>query len=322
MKAVTISKNGGPDVLELKDIKLEDPKSGEVLIKNEAIGLNYIDTYHRSGLYPVELPSNIGIEGAGVIEKIGPDIKDFKVGDKVAYSMASGGYAEYTKVAENTVVPVPESIDFTIAAASILQGMTAHYLAYSTFELQPEHTCLIHAGAGGVGLLLIQMAKNIGAKVITTVSTEEKKQLALEAGADEVVIYTKQNFVDEVSKITNGKGLPVVYDSVGNTTFDGSIDCLQSRGYMVLYGQSSGAVPPVDPQLLNRKGSIYLTRPSLGAYMQSRDELNWRSGDIFKWIEEGKLNVRIGLSLPLSKAAQAQDDLGSRKTTGKVVLIP
>ena len=322
MKAIQVKEFGGSEVLNYTDVDIPSISSNEVLIKHESIGVNFIDIYQRSGAYPMDLPFIPGSEGAGIIAEVGKDIKDFKVGDKVAYSMASGGYAEYTKVAENTVVPVPESIDFTIAAASILQGMTAHYLAFSTFELQPEHTCLIHAGAGGVGLLLIQMAKNIGAKVITTVSTEEKKQLALEAGADEVVIYTKQNFVDEVSKITDGKGLPVVYDSVGNTTFDGSIDCLQSRGYMVLYGQSSGAVSPVDPQLLNRKGSIYLTRPSLGAYMQFRDELNWRSGDIFKWIEEGKLNVRIGLSLPLSKAAQAQDDLGSRKTTGKVVLIP
>jgi NADPH2:quinone reductase len=322
MKAIQVKEFGGSEVLNYTDVDVPLISSNDVLIKHEAIGVNFIDIYQRSGSYQVDLPFIPGSEGAGVVTEVGKDIKFFKIGDKVAYSMASGGYAEYTKVTENSIVSVPDSIGFTIAAASILQGMTAHYLAHSTFQLQPEHTCLIHAGAGGVGLLLIQMAKNIGAKVITTVSTEEKKQLALEAGADDVIIYTKQNFVEEVYKITKGNGLPVVYDSVGKTTFDGSIDCLHPRGYMVLYGQSSGAVSPVDPQLLNRKGSIFLTRPSLGAYMQNRDELNWRSGDIFKWIEDGKLNVRIGLSLPLSKAAQAQDDLGARKTTGKVVLIP
>tara|TARA_B110001454_G_scaffold214923_1_gene235488 strand:+ start:139 stop:1107 length:969 start_codon:yes stop_codon:yes gene_type:complete len=322
MKAIQVKEFGGSEVLNYTDVDVPLISSNDVLIKHEAIGVNFIDIYQRSGSYQVDLPFIPGSEGAGIVTEVGKDIKFFKIGDKVAYSMASGGYAEYTKVTENSIVSVPDSIGFTIAAASILQGMTAHYLAHSTFQLQPEHTCLIHAGAGGVGLLLIQMAKNIGAKVITTVSTEEKKQLALEAGADDVIIYTKQNFVEEVYKITKGNGLPVVYDSVGKTTFDGSIDCLHPRGYMVLYGQSSGAVPPVDPQLLNRKGSIFLTRPSLGAYMQNRDELNWRSGDIFKWIEDGKLNVRIGLSLPLSKAAQAQDDLGARKTTGKVVLIP
>jgi NADPH2:quinone reductase len=322
MKAIQVKEFGGSEVLNYTDVDVPLISSNDVLIKHEAIGVNFIDIYQRSGSYQVDLPFIPGSEGAGVVTEVGKDIKFFKIGDKVAYSMASGGYAEYTKVTENSIVSVPDSIGFTIAAASILQGMTAHYLAHSTFQLQPEHTCLIHAGAGGVGLLLIQMAKNIGAKVITTVSTEEKKQLALEAGADDVIIYTKQNFVEEVYKITKGNGLPVVYDSVGKTTFDGSIDCLHPRGYMVLYGQSSGAVSPVDPQLLNRKGSIFLTRPSLGAYMQNRDELNWRSGDIFKWIEDGKVNVRIGLSLPLSKAAQAQDDLGARKTTGKVVLIP
>ena len=236
--------------------------------------------------------------------------------------MFPGGYAEYIAVSESNVVSVPGKIDFSTAAACLLQGMTAHYLLYSTFKLQSGQSCLIHAGAGGVGLILIQMAKNIGANVITTVSTEEKKQLALGAGADEVILYTKENFVEEVNKITKGQGLEVVYDSVGQTTFDGGLDCLKPRGYMVLYGQSSGAVPPVDPQLLNRKGSIFLTRPTLGSYMLDREELNWRSGDIFRWIEEGQLEIRIGLSLRLKDASRAQDDLAARKTTGKVILTP
>jgi NADPH2:quinone reductase len=236
--------------------------------------------------------------------------------------MFPGGYAEYIAVSESNVVSLPDNIDFSTAAACLLQGMTAHYLLYSTFKLQSGQSCLIHAGAGGVGLILIQMAKNIGANVITTVSTEEKKQLALDAGADEVILYTKENFAEQVNKITKGQGLEVVYDSVGQTTFDDGIDCLKPRGYMVLYGQSSGAVPPVDPQLLNRKGSIFLTRPTLGSYMLDREELNWRSGDIFRWIAEGRLEIRIGLSLPLKDACRAQDDLGARKTTGKVILTP
>ena len=246
----------------------------------------------------------------------------FKVGDKVAYSMNSGSYAEYAVVSEEIAVSIPDKIDFPIAASVLLQGMTAHYLVYSTFKLKPEDSCLIHAGAGGVGLLLIQMAKNIGARIIATVSNEEKKQLAINAGADEVIIYTKQNFTEEVKKITSNKGVSVVYDSVGKTTFEDSLDCLKPRGYMVLYGQSSGAVPPVDPQILNRKGSLFLTRPTMTNYILNNDELKWRSNDIFQWMSEGKLNIRIGLSLPLQQAAQAQDALGSRKTTGKVILIP
>ena len=247
MRAVQVKEFGSSDVLEYLNLDIPFVSDNEVLIKQEAIGVNFIDIYQRSGAYQVKLPFIPGSEGSGVVENIGKDVSNFKIGDRVAYSMFPGGYAEYIAVSESNVVSVPDNIDFSTAAACLLQGMTAHYLLYSTFKLQSGQSCLIHAGAGGVGLILIQMAKNIGANVITTVSTEEKKQLALGAGADEVILYTKENFVEEVNKITKGQGLEVVYDSVGQTTFDGGLDCLKPRGYMVLYGQSSGAVPPVDP---------------------------------------------------------------------------
>ena len=322
MKAIKITNFGDSSVLKYTDVDTPKPSNNEIIIKQEAIGVNFIDIYQRSGVYQVDLPFIPGEEGAGIVTQIGKNVSRFKVGDKVAYSMNSGSYAEYAVVSEEIAVSIPDKIDFPIAASVLLQGMTAHYLVYSTFKLKPEDSCLIHAGAGGVGLLLIQMAKNIGARIIATVSNEEKKQLAINAGADEVIIYTKQNFTEEVKKITSSKGVSVVYDSVGKTTFEDSLDCLKPRGYMVLYGQSSGAVPPVDPQILNRKGSLFLTRPTMTNYILDNDELKWRSNDIFQWMSEGKLNIRIGLSLPLQQAAQAQDALGSRKTTGKVILIP
>ena len=322
MKAIKITNFGDSSVLKYTDVDTPKPSNNEIIIKQEAIGVNFIDIYQRSGVYQVDLPFIPGEEGAGIVTQIGKNVSRFKVGDKVAYSMNSGSYAEYAVVSEEIAVSIPDKIDFPIAASVLLQGMTAHYLVYSTFKLKPEDSCLIHAGAGGVGLLLIQMAKNIGARIIATVSNEEKKQLAINAGADEVIIYTKQNFTEEVKKITSNKGVSVVYDSVGKTTFEDSLDCLKPRGYMVLYGQSSGAVPPVDPQILNRKGSLFLTRPTMTNYILDNDELKWRSNDIFQWMSEGKLNIRIGLSLPLQQAAQAQDALGSRKTTGKVILIP
>ena len=322
MKAIKITNFGDSSVLKYTDVDTPKPSNNEIIIKQEAIGVNFIDIYQRSGVYQVDLPFIPGEEGAGIVTQIGKNVSRFKVGDKVAYSMNSGSYAEYAVVSEEIAVSIPDKIDFPIAASVLLQGMTAHYLVYSTFKLKPEDSCLIHAGAGGVGLLLIQMAKNIGARIIATVSNEEKKQLAINAGADEVIIYTKQNFTEEVKKITSNKGVSVVYDSVGKTTFEDSLDCLKPRGYMVLYGQSSGAVPPVDPQILNRKGSLFLTRPTMTNYILNNDELKWRSNDIFQWMSEGKLNIRIGLSLPLHQAAQAQDALGSRKTTGKVILIP
>ena len=322
MKAIKITNFGDSSVLKYTDVDTPKPSNNEIIIKQEAIGVNFIDIYQRSGVYQVDLPFIPGEEGAGIVTQIGKNVSRFKVGDKVAYSMNSGSYAEYAVVSEEIAVSIPDKIDFPIAASVLLQGMTAHYLVYSTFKLKPEDSCLIHAGAGGVGLLLIQKAKNIGARFIATVSNEEKKQLAINAGADEVIIYTKQNFTEEVKKITSNKGVSVVYDSVGKTTFEDSLDCLKPRGYMVLYGQSSGAVPPVDPQILNRKGSLFLTRPTMTNYILDNDELKWRSNDIFQWMSEGKLNIRIGLSLPLQQAAQAQDALGSRKTTGKVILIP
>ena len=322
MKAIKITNFGDSSVLKYTDVDTPKPSNNEIIIKQEAIGVNFIDIYQRSGVYQVDLPFIPGEEGAGIVTQIGKNVSRFKVGDKVAYSMNSGSYAEYAVVSEEIAVSIPDKIDFPIAASVLLQGMTAHYLVYSTFKLKPEDSCLIHAGAGGVGLLLIQMAKNIGARIIATVSNEEKKQLAINAGADEVIIYTKQNFTEEVKKITSNKGVSVVYDSVGKTTFEDSLDCLKPRGYIVLYGQSSGAVPPVDPQILNRKGSLFLTRPTMTNYILNNDELKWRSNDIFQWMSEGKLNIRIGLSLPLQQAAQAQDALGSRKTTGKVILIP
>ena len=322
MKAIKITNFGDSSVLKYTDVDTPKPSNNEIIIKQEAIGVNFIDIYQRSGVYQVDLPFIPGEEGAGIVTQIGKNVSRFKVGDKVAYSMNSGSYAEYAVVSEEIAVSIPDKIDFPTAASVLLQGMTAHYLVYSTFKLKPEDSCLIHAGAGGVGLLLIQMAKNIGARIIATVSNEEKKQLAINAGADEVIIYTKQNFTEEVKKITSNKGVSVVYDSVGKTTFEDSLDCLKPRGYMVLYGQSSGAVPPVDPQILNRKGSLFLTRPTMTNYILNNDELKWRYNDIFQWMSEGKLNIRIGLSLPLQQAAQAQDALGSRKTTGKVILIP
>ena len=322
MKAIKITNFGDSSVLKYTDVDTPKPSNNEIIIKQEAIGVNFIDIYQRSGVYQVDLPFIPGEEGAGIVTQIGKNVSRFKVGDKVAYSMNSGSYAEYAVVSEEIAVSIPDKIEFPTAASVLLQGMTAHYLVYSTFKLKPEDSCLIHAGAGGVGLLLIQMAKNIGARIIATVSNEEKKQLAINAGADEVIIYTKQNFTEEVKKITSNKGVSVVYDSVGKTTFEDSLDCLKPRGYMVLYGQSSGAVPPVDPQILNRKGSLFLTRPTMTNYILNNDELKWRSNDIFQWMSEGKLNIRIGLSLPLQQAAQAQDALGSRKTTGKVILIP
>ena len=322
MKAIQITNFGDSSVLKYTDVVTPKPSNTEIVIKQEAIGVNFIDIYQRSGVYQVNLPFIPGEEGAGIVTQVVKNVSRFKIVDKVAYSMAPGSYAEYAVVSEEIAVSIPDKIDFPIAASVLLQGMTAHYLVYSTFKLKPEDSCLIHAGAGGVGLLLIQMAKNIGARIIATVSNEEKKQLAINAGADEVIIYTKQNFTEEVKKITSNKGVSVVYDSVGKTTFEDSLDCLKPRGYMVLYGQSSGAVPPVDPQILNRKGSLFLTRPTMTNYILNNDELKWRSNDIFQWMSEGKLDIRIGLSLPLQQAAQAQDALGSRKTTGKVILIP
>jgi NADPH2:quinone reductase len=292
------------------------------LIKVKAAGVNFIDIYHRIGLYQRPIPFTLGQEGAGIVEAIGPGVQSFKIGDHAAFASSPGAYAEYMVAPEEGVVPVPAELDLALAAAVLLQGMTAHYLVYSTYPLKAGETTLIHAAAGGVGLLLVQMAKKLGATVIGTVSTEEKAQLAREAGADHVILYTETDFEAETKRLTNGQGVPVVYDSVGKDTFEKSLNVLKPRGYMILFGQSSGKVPPVDPLLLNAKGSIYLTRPTMGHYLADRQELLWRAGDLFNWIAAGELKVRIDHQLPLAEAAEAQRLLASRQTAGKLLLIP
>lgn len=322
MKAIRIHEKGGPEVLKYEEIPTPQPDQGEVLIKIAAAGVNFIDIYYRTGIYPVETPYTPGEEASGVVEAVGEGVTDFKPGDHVAHCQKMGSYAEYQVVPASKVVPVPEGLDLKQAAAVMLQGITAHYLSHSTYPIKAGETVLIHAGAGGVGQLLIQMAKMLGATVITTVSTPEKAALASEAGADHIINYTEADFEEEVKRITEGKKLPVVFDSVGRDTFDKSLNCLRPRGYMVLFGASSGPVPPFDPQILNRKGSLYLTRPTMGHYILTREELLARTGDIFKWMAEGKLKVEYDHTYPLADAAQAQTDLKGRATTGKVLLIP
>jgi NADPH2:quinone reductase len=322
MKAIRVDSVGGPDQLVFQDVDRPRPKEGEALVKLEAVGLNFIDVYHRTGLYPQPLPFTPGTEGAGTVEEIGAGVEDLKVGDRVAYAMAVGSYAEYAAVPAWKLVKLPEGVDARSAAAAMLQGMTAHYLVTSTYQLKAGQTALVHAAAGGVGLLLIQMAKRIGARVIGTVSTEVKARLAREAGADEVVIYTAQDFLEEVKRLTGGRGVEVVYDSVGKTTFMKSLDSLAPRGLLALFGQSSGPVPPFDPALLAQKGSLFLTRPSLAQYSATRDELAWRAGDVLGWVASGELKLRVEKTFPLAEAAEAHRQLEGRATTGKVLLIP
>ena len=321
MKAIVIEKPGGPESMQYREVPDPEPGEHEVLIENQACGVNFIDVYHRIGLYPKNLPFTPGLEGSGIIRKVGPGVMQFKEGDHVAYTNVPGAYAELIKAPAGQIVQLPGKITHEIAAAVMLQGLTAHYLSKSVYPLKEGDACLIHAGAGGVGLLLIQMARLSGAFIITTVSTPEKAELASAAGAHEVVLYTEKDFGEEVKRITNGKGVNVVYDSVGKTTFLKGLDCLAPRGYMVLYGQSSGTVDPLDPAILNQKGSLFLTRPSLFHYAQG-DSLNLRADDVFSWIIEEKLNVRIGQTLPLSEAAKAHELLEGRKTTGKTILLP
>ncbi|RME51463.1 MAG: quinone oxidoreductase [Caldilineae bacterium] len=322
MKAIRIHETGDLDVLRYEDVPLPEPGAGEVRVRLEATGVNFIDIYHRTGLYPLSLPAIPGLEGAGVVDAVGAEVSMFKVGDRVAYSGSLGAYAEYAVVPEAKLVPVPEGVELTTAAAALLQGMTAHYLVYSTYPLKEGETTLIHAAAGGVGLLLVQMAKRIGATVIGTVSTEEKERLAREAGADHVIRYTETDFEEETKRLTGGRGVDVVYDSVGQSTFDKSLNVLRPRGMMVLFGQSSGPVPPFNLGLLNTKGSLYVTRPSLFHYVAQREELEWRAGDLFRWIGDGSLKVRIDRTLPLAQAAEAQRLLASRQTAGKLLLQP
>ena len=322
MKAVRVHKYGGPEVLTLEEIPVPEPKAGEARVKIEAIGVNYIDIYQRTGLYPLQTPFTLGTEGAGIVDAVGPNVTEVKKGERVGYASIPGSYAEYAIVPAARLVPIPPNIDARTAAALMLQGMTAHYLTHSTYPLKKGETALLHAAAGGVGLLLIQIAKQLGATVIGTVSTEAKAKLAKEMGADHLILYTQSDFLAEVKKLTDGRGVNVVYDSVGQTTFDKSLDCLRPRGYLVLFGQSSGPVPPFDPGKLAAKGSLFLTRPSLPHYTLERSELLQRANDIFNWTAAGKLKVRIDKTFQMAEAAEAHRQLEGRKTTGKVLLLP
>jgi NADPH:quinone reductase len=322
MKAIRVEATGGPDVLRLAEVPTPAPGAGQVLVKVAASGVNFIDVYHRTGQYRVPLPFTPGQEAAGQVTAVGPGVADVNVGDHVAYTNVLGAYAEYGVVPADRVVPLPDGVAAKQGAAAMLQGMTAHYLATTVYPLRPGDTCLVHAAAGGAGLLLCQIAKLRGARVIGTVSTAEKAALARAAGADDVILYTEQDFEVEVRRLTGGKGVQVVYDSVGRTTFEKGLNVLAPRGTMVLFGQSSGAVAPLDPQILNQKGSLVLTRPSLGHFIATRAELLARAGDVLGWIRAGKLQLRIGLELPLDQAAEAHRRLEARGTTGKVLLLP
>jgi NADPH2:quinone reductase len=321
MKAIRVQSPGGQDVLKYEEVSEPKPGPGQALVKLHAIGVNFIDVYHRTGLYKLPLPFTPGMEGAGVVESVGADVT-VQPGDRVAYAMTIGAYAERAAVPSRQLVKIPATIDFSSAAAAMLQGMTAHYLTNSTYAIQRGDTILVHAAAGGAGLLIVQMAKRRGARVIGTVSTEEKAHLARSAGVDEVIVYTEADFEAEVKRLTEGKGLPVVYDSVGKNTYEKSLNCLRPRGMMVLFGQSSGAVPPIDPGILAAKGSLYLTRPSLGHYSATREELLCRAGDVLDWVSKGELKLRIEKTFALSDAAEAHRELESRRTTGKLLIIP
>lgn len=322
MKAIQVQKTGGPEALTLVDIPVPKPRPNEVLVKISAIGVNFIDVYFREGRYPSPLPFVDGQEASGTVAEAGSEAKSFKSGDRVAYTNVLGSYAEYSVVPADRLLKVPDNIKDQEAAAAMLQGMTAHYLVFSTYPLKKGETALIHAAAGGVGLLLVQMARNIGAQVIATVGSEEKAGLARDAGADHVIIYSQQDFEAETKRITDGKGVHVVYDGVGKSTFDKDLNIMRPRGYVVLFGGASGAVPPFDPIKLSQKGSLFLTRPTLLHYSSAREELEWRSSDVFNMIGSGKLKLRIAHTYKLEDAQQAHRDLEARKTTGKLLLLP
>src|SRR5215203_5445467 len=323
MRAIRIHEFGGPEALSYEEVETSEPGPGQARVKLAASGVNFIDVYQRTGLYPGDLPRQLGLEGAGEVDAVGEGVDDVSPGDYVAFASTPGSYAEYVVAPAENLAPFNATlVEARVAAAVMLQGMTAHYLTHSTFPLQEGQTALVHAAAGGVGLLLVQLAKMRGATVIGTTGTEEKAKLAREAGADDVILYTEQDFVEETNRITNGEGVHVVYDSVGKETFDGSLDVLRPRGYMVLLGASSGPVPPLDPQVLNQKGALYLTRPALAHYTVTREELLWRAQSLFSWIGQNNLDVRIGGTYKLSEADQAHRDLEGRKTTGKLILIP
>ena len=322
MKAIQVSQTGGPEVLTLVDVPVPSIKPDQALVQIKASGVNFIDVYFREGRYPAQLPFINGQEASGVVTEVGSEVFDLKVGDHVAYTSSLGSYAEYAAVPAARLIKVPESLSFDQAAAAMLQGMTAHYLLYSSYKLQAGETALIHAAAGGVGLLLVQLAKRIGARVIATAGTEEKAQLARDAGADECIIYTQADFEVETKRLTDGKGVHVVYDGVGKATFDKDLEVLRLRGYLVLFGGSSGAVPPFDLIKLSQKGSLFITRPTLAHYTATREELEWRASDILGSIARGELKLRIHKSYPLAEAAQAHRDLEGRETMGKLLLVP
>lgn len=322
MKAIQIYETGGPEKLQLAELPIPEPGAGQVLIRVEAVGVNFIEIYFRKGTYKAALPLTPGSEAAGTVEKVGPGVAGFAEGDAVASVGVLGSYAEYAIVPVSQLVKIPAGLSMEQAAAAMLQGMTAHYLAYSAFPLKAGDTALVHAGAGGVGLLLTQLARRIGARVIATVSTAAKAELSREAGADEVILYTQQDFQPEVRRLTDGKGVDVVYDGVGRTTFEGSLNCLRPRGLLALFGASSGPVPPFDLIQLSGKGSLYVTRPTLWHYVATRAELEWRAGDVLGWAAAGELKLRTEHVYPLTEAGQAQIDLEGRKTTGKILLEP
>jgi NADPH2:quinone reductase len=322
MKAIQIHETGGPEVLKLVDLPIPQPGPGQVLIRIEATGVNFIEIYFRKGVYKASLPLIPGSEAAGTVEELGPGVNGFSAGDSVASVGVLGSYAEYALVPAAQLVKVPGDLTPEQAAAAMLQGMTAHYLAHSTFPLKPGDTALVHAGAGGVGLLLTQIAARLGARVITTVSSNAKAELSREAGASDVILYTEKEFEPEVKRLTGGKGVDVVYDSVGKTTFDASLNCLRPRGMLVLFGASSGPVPPFDLIQLSGKGSLFITRPTLWHYIATRQELESRAGDVLGWAAKGELKLRTEHMYPLADAAQAQGDLADRKTTGKILLEP
>ncbi|MEE9263216.1 MAG: quinone oxidoreductase [Vicinamibacteria bacterium] len=322
MKAIRIHQVGGPETMQLEEIPQPEPARGETRVRLEAIGVNYIDTYHRTGLYPLDLPFTPGIEGAGVVEEVGPSVEDVRVGDRVAFANSLGAYSEEKVVAAKNLAKLPEGMESRTAAAAMLQGITAHYLTRSTFPLGPGNKVLVHAAAGGVGLLLVQLAKRFGATVFGTVSNTEKAEAARAAGADHVILYTQTDFATEVEKLTDGKGVDVVYDSVGKETYKRSMACLVTRGLLVLYGNASGPVPPIDPLTLGKAGSIFLTRPTVAHYTRDRREFLGRVEEIFSWIQSGELRLTIDRALPLSGAAEAHRLLEGRKTKGKLLLVP
>ena len=322
MQAIQVLETGGPEVLTAVERPVPEPKPNEAVVQIKAIGVNFIDVYFREGRYSALLPFVNGQEAAGVVTAVGAEVTNISVGDRVAYTGTLGSYAEYAAVPATRLIKIPDGVEFDDAAAVMLQGMTAHYLTHSTYKLQQGETALIHAAAGGVGLLLVQMAKKIGARVIATAGTPDKADLALGAGADECIVYSQTDFEKETQRLTDGKGVDVVYDGVGKATFDKDLNVLKPRGYLVLFGGASGAVEPFDLIKLSQKGSLYITRPTLGHYTATREELEWRATDVLGWVKNGELKLRIHGKYPLRDAAQAHRDLEGRKTTGKLLLIP